>query len=140
MRWIGAAAAVLVGLLIAGPAVPQAATPALGPQDVCVLYNKNLPVSKSVAEYYCQRRGVPAANLIPLDVADAEEISRADYETRILAPVRAALRTHRPPARVLLTVYGVPLRVGPKEMTEADKAALAKLKPQLEGATAETRT
>ncbi|HEY1376575.1 MAG TPA: TIGR03790 family protein [Gemmataceae bacterium] len=133
MRWTRAAAAVLVGLFAPGLAA------ALGPQDVCVLYNRNLPASKAVADYYCQRRGVPTANLVPLDVPDAEEISRAEYETRILAPARAALKDHRPPARVLLTVYGVPLRVGPKQPTDADKAALAKIKPDLDAAAAEVK-
>src|SRR5207253_2829068 len=98
-----------------------------------------LPASKSVAEYYCQRRGVPPANLIPLDVADADEITRADYETRILVPVRAALKDRRPVPRVLLTVYGVPLRVGQKEPTEQDKAELATVKPQMDEAVAEVK-
>jgi uncharacterized protein (TIGR03790 family) len=132
MRWIVAAAALAV-LTFAGPA------PALGPQDVCVLYNKNAPTSKAIAEYYARRRGVPTANLIPLDVVDADEISRADYERKIVGPVRAALKDRRPPAKVLLTVYGMPLRVGAQVVSEADKAEIAKLKPQLEQAEAENQ-
>jgi uncharacterized protein (TIGR03790 family) len=133
MRRIGFAIALLVGVVRPGSAS------ALGPQDVCVLYNKNVPASKSVAEYYAQKRNVPAANLIPLDLVDADEISRPDYETRILAPVRAALKDRRPRARVLLTVYGVPLRVGPQPMNDADKAALAKVEPDLAAVSAEVR-
>jgi uncharacterized protein (TIGR03790 family) len=126
MRWIGVAAAVLAGL-----AVPGLAS-ALGPNDICVLYNKNLPASKSVADYYCQRRGVPTTNLIPLDVVDADEISRADYDARIVAPVRLALKDRRPLPRVLMTVYGVPLRVGPQAPTDAEKAEIAKVRVEIE--------
>jgi uncharacterized protein (TIGR03790 family) len=132
MRWLGAV------VVLAGAIVPSRAS-TLGPQDVCVLYNKNLPVSKSVAEYYCQRRGVPIANLVPLDVVDAEEISRVDYEARILNPLRVALKDRRPLPRVLLTVYGMPLRVGPKEPSEREKAELATIGPQLEDVKAQVK-
>jgi uncharacterized protein (TIGR03790 family) len=131
MRWSFAVVAALAAL--PGPAA------ALGPQDIVILYNKNLPNSKSVADYYCQRRGVPTGNLVPLDLPDVDEISRADYESRILAPVRAALKDRRPRPRVLLTVYGIPLRVGEQPLSDADKANLDKLKPELESAEAEVR-
>jgi uncharacterized protein (TIGR03790 family) len=133
MPRIVAALAVLAALVIPGPAS------ALGPQEVAVIYNQNLPASKQVAEYYCQRRGVPIANLIALDVADVTEISRADYESRILAPVRAALKDRRASIRVLLTVYGVPLRVGDQAISEADKAAIEKIKPEVQAATEEVQ-
>ncbi len=128
MPRIVAALALLAGLLVPGPAA------ALGPQEVAVIYNKNLPASKQVAEYYCERRGVPSANLIALDVADVTEISRADFETRIHTPLRAALKDRRTSIRVLLTVYGVPLRVGDQEITEVDKAAIEKIKPEVQAA------
>jgi uncharacterized protein (TIGR03790 family) len=98
-----------------------------------------MPNSKSVAEYYAQRRGVPAENLIPLDLPDVDEISHAVYESRILAPVRSALKNRRPMPRVLLTVYGVPLRIGEVPLSDADKTALDKLKPELDGANTEVR-
>jgi uncharacterized protein (TIGR03790 family) len=123
MRWLIAATAALAAFT--SPAK------ALGPLDICVLYNKNLPVSKSVAEYYCKKRGVPIANLIPLDVPDIEQISRADYESRILKPLRAALKERIRQPRVLLTVYGIPLRIGEQEMTAEEKTALEKAKPEV---------
>jgi uncharacterized protein (TIGR03790 family) len=134
MPRIIAVLAVVAGLLVPGLAS------ALGPQDVAVIFNKNLPASKQVAEYYCQRRGVPIANLIPLDVPDVTEISRAEFETRIHDPLRVALKDRRGSIRVLLTVYGVPLRVGDQAMSEADKAAIEKLKPDLQAATGEVQS
>ena len=124
--------------LCAGLFAPSSAA-ALGPQDVCILYNKNLSNSKLVADYYCQRRGVPAANQIPLDVPDVDEISRPDYEARILKPVRAAIKSRRPQPKVLLTVYGIPLRIGEQPMTEGEKATHQKLVAELDANLVEIR-
>ncbi len=128
MRWYGA-----VALMLSGMAATPAA-PAVGPPNVFLLVNKNLPASREVAQHYCAKRGVPAENVIPLDVPDADEISRDDFNRRIREPVRAALQGRRKDAKVLLSVYGVPLRVGPQIPSEADRAELAKLRPQLDDA------
>ena len=133
MPRFAAVLAVVAGFFIPGSA------PALGPQEVAVIFNKNLPASKEVADYYCQRRGVPTANLIELDVPDVTEIGRADYEKRIRDPLRAALKDRRASIRVLLTVYGVPLRVGDQEINDADKAAIEKIKPELQAAKADVQ-
>jgi uncharacterized protein (TIGR03790 family) len=130
MRWLIAAAVA---------ACFASSTFALGPKDICVLYNAKMPNSKSVAEYYAQRRGVPTENLIPLELPDVDELTRPEYETLILAPVRAALKDRRPLPKVLLTVYGVPLRIGEQSLSDADKAALDKLKPEMDAAAAEVR-
>ncbi|MFO0809552.1 MAG: TIGR03790 family protein [Gemmataceae bacterium] len=104
---------------------------ALEPKDVCVLFNKAVPQSSQVAELYQRLRGVPAQNLIPLDVTPTEDISRADYDARIAAPVRKYLSDHKLQPKVLLTVYGIPLRVGPQLVTADEQAKIAKL--NLEG-------
>src|SRR5262245_43899974 len=131
MRWLGAIVSVL-SLLASAPAAST-----LGPRDVFILVNKNLPASREVAQHYCSKRGVPAENVIPLDVLDAEEISRDDYNRLIRAPVREALKDRRREAKVLLSVYGIPLRVGPQFPSATDRAELAKLRPQLDDAQAE---
>ena len=53
--------------------VPAAA---LEPKEVFLLVNKNVPASKEIADHYCQKRGVPAGNIILLDVPTGEDISR----------------------------------------------------------------
>lgn len=63
---------------------------------------------------------------------DGEDIARADYDKRLVAPLRAALKDRKDSAKVLLTVYGVPLRVGRPEPTADEKAELAKLNPLVE--------
>jgi uncharacterized protein (TIGR03790 family) len=104
---------------------------ALGPADVFILVYKNVPESREVAEYYCQKRAVPAENIVTLDLPAGEDISRGDYNTRLAAPLREALKDRRDKVKVLLTVYGVPLRVGGQEPPAADKAALGLLQLEL---------
>jgi uncharacterized protein (TIGR03790 family) len=105
---------------------------ALGPADVYIVFNKNVPASREVADYYQAKRAVPAENLIGLDLPDGEDISRADYDKRLVAPLRGALKDRKDKAKVLLTVYGVPLRVGRVEPSADEKTELASLDPLIE--------
>lgn len=115
-------------LLTASPAF------ALDPADVVVVANKTVPESGRVAEHYLAKRKVPAANLVLLDLPSGEDISRADYESRLAGPLRKALADRKDAVKVILTVYGVPLRVGRQESTADEKAELAKLAPELDAA------
>ncbi|QDU18501.1 TIGR03790 family protein [Urbifossiella limnaea] len=112
------------------------ASPALAvePADVVVVANKTVPESVRVAEHYLAKRKVPAANLVLLDLPAAEDISRADYDSRLAGPLRKALAERKDAVKVILTVYGVPLRVGRQDPGADEKAALAKLAPELDAA------
>jgi uncharacterized protein (TIGR03790 family) len=123
-RWFAVVPLVACSWAAGGPAG------ALGPADVFVVVNKNVPESREVADHYCLKRGVPAENVVALDLPAGEDISRRDYDTRLVAPLRAALQGRRDRVKVLLTVYGVPLRVGPREPDAAEQAALAALRPE----------
>jgi uncharacterized protein (TIGR03790 family) len=115
-------------LLLASPAA------ALEPKDVFVVANKNVPASGEVARHYLAKRAVPAANLVELDLPAGEDISRADYDAKLVAPLRAALKDRKDAVKVILTVYGVPLRVGRQVPTAAEKAELDKLNTELDTA------
>jgi uncharacterized protein (TIGR03790 family) len=118
--------AVLLVLCIAAPAV------ALGPNDVWIITNRNVPESKDVADYYCQKRGVPADHVLAFDLPKIEDINRRDYDAKLAGPLREALKDKRDQVKVLLTVYGVPLRVGPQEPNKDEKAELDKLQKEME--------
>jgi uncharacterized protein (TIGR03790 family) len=124
------------GLLLLLAALPARA---LGPADVFLVVNKNVPESRQVADHYCTKRAVPPDNVVTLDLPAGEDISRRDYNTRLLEPLRAALKDRRDKVKVLLCVYGVPLRVGGEEPSAEDRAALAKLHPEIEDLRAELR-
>jgi uncharacterized protein (TIGR03790 family) len=102
---------------------------ALEPKEVFLLVNKNLPASKEVAEHYCQKRGVPLDNIILLDVPTSEDIGRQDYNTKIVAPVRSALKDKKNQAKVLLSIYGVPLRVAGDHPNDEERERMKKLEP-----------
>src|SRR5262245_36089439 len=51
--------------------------------DVAIVYSKQIPGSKTVAEYYAQKRSVPKQNLIEIDVPQGDAISRATYRDQI---------------------------------------------------------
>ncbi|HVK17053.1 MAG TPA: TIGR03790 family protein [Fimbriiglobus sp.] len=106
--------------------------PALEPADVVVICNKAVPESRAVAEHYLAKRQVPKENLVELDLPTGEDISRADFEAKLAGPLRAALKDRKDRVKALLTVYGVPLRVGAKLPTDAEKAEAEKLKTRIE--------
>jgi uncharacterized protein (TIGR03790 family) len=113
-----------LGLLLAGAV-------GLGPADILLIVNRNEPASADVAAHYVQQRGVPADQVVTLDLPTSETISRADYDAKLAGPLREALRERRETVKVLLSVYGVPLRVGRSLPDAAEKADLDKLNAEL---------
>ena len=113
---------VVFTLLLAGP---LAAAPT--PESVAVLYNSAVPESLKLAESYQRARSIPAANLIGLKLPLSADISREEYETSLLKPLRSEFdqrswwTRERDSSgvtlpvinriRVLVTVKGVPLRI-----------------------------
>jgi uncharacterized protein (TIGR03790 family) len=55
-------------------------------ESVVVLYNSKLPASKSLAEYYAEKRAIPAEHLIGLPLSEAEAISRKEYQETLEQP------------------------------------------------------
>ncbi len=114
-----AIAAIAAGLTAAIAALACSPSPA---DRVLVVANGNSPVSQSIADYYAQRREVPATQRIELDVplrdpalgdpAD-ERISRADFVARIRDPIGAWLdeREWRDHIRIIVLAKGIPLRI-----------------------------
>jgi uncharacterized protein (TIGR03790 family) len=112
-RWL------LVACLFLQPAAPLSA---IEPREVFLLVNKNVPASADVAEHYCKVRGIPKENVLVLDLPGGEDINRHEYDTKLAAPLRDLLKGKRDQAKVLVSTYGVPLRVGHLQMTEKEKA------------------
>lgn len=53
-----------------------------------VIFNNLDAVSTDLAGYYAEKRGIPFDHLIGLDCSSEEEISRAEYDRTIAAPLR----------------------------------------------------
>jgi uncharacterized protein (TIGR03790 family) len=107
---------------------------ALGPADVWIVVNANVPESREIADHYIAKRGVPRENVVELDLPRGEDISRADYDAKLAGPLREALKDKKEKVKVLLTTYGVPLRVGGQVPTDEEKKELEKLRPEIDAA------
>ena len=53
-----------------------------------VIFNNRDPESRALAEYYAERRRIPAAQVVGLDCPPEEEISREQYRQTIQEPLR----------------------------------------------------
>ncbi|WP_447969289.1 TIGR03790 family protein [Nitrospira sp. M1] len=86
---------------------------ALSPTQVVIVSNMNSRESDSVARYYAQQRGIPLSHIIELDTSTRETIGREEYKESIAQPLREALQVKKlaPTVRVIVTTYGIPLRV-----------------------------
>jgi len=104
---------------------------ALEPADIWIIVNKNVPESRQVADHYIAKRGVPKTNLIELDLPKGEDISRGDYDSKLAEPIRVALKEKKDAAKVLLTTYGVPLRVGTQPPDAEQQKELDSFRPDL---------
>jgi uncharacterized protein (TIGR03790 family) len=99
-----------------------------------VVYNRRLPESHALAEYYAEARGIPTSQLLGFDLPTTESIGRGDYQAQLQEPLLARLRElglftfpeePRPPGRdgevvpwvkharvrYLTLCYGVPLKI-----------------------------
>ena len=104
---------------------------ALEPNEILVIANKDIEESMSLARYYCAQRGVPDKNILALplgaDLKDA--ISRDNYEKQLVEPIRQKFFTERLVGEIkcLLTIYGVPIKVGGRGVLEDQKDKLNEL-------------
>jgi uncharacterized protein (TIGR03790 family) len=110
------------------------ATPlfALEPESIVVVANKDMPESVSVAKHYALKRNVPVGNIIFLSLPKSEDILRGDFESKLVEPLREAIKSKKDKVKVVLCVYGVPLRVGPKVLTTDEKVKADQIKKSLD--------
>jgi len=102
---------------------------ALKPEEILVVANQNARHSLRLAKYYMQKRGIPDENLVKLWVTDKEAITRENYERKIVKRIRKKLLSYQSAQRprCLALIYGVPLKVAPVPLTQAEKAELGAL-------------
>lgn len=106
---------------------------ALEPDQLVLIANSNVPQGHKLAEYYAQQRGVPDHRILDLNLPTGEEISADKYDRDVAPAVRAFLKDNGLEKKVtcLVTFYGVPIRVGNRVNSEADKSELAAIEEQL---------
>lgn len=99
----------------------------LEPQHVVILANATNAESLAVAQYYAAKRNIPADHIIRLDVPFRDRLSRREYEDLVVTPLRRTLEERHlaSSTRVLVTTYGMPLRVDAPPLSEEDRRLLA---------------
>ena len=106
---------------------------ALTPEQIVVVANSKAPQSLALAKYYMEKRDIPSINLIEINAPTEEHCSRQDYEKYIVSPVKAFLEKNDPQGlkfRCLVTMYGIPLRVGSPQLSPDEREQLADLQKQ----------
>lgn len=73
----------LLALLLCCAGGAQALPAPPDPSSVAVLYNSTSQDSKGLAEFYAKARNIPADHLVGLELPDAEEISRKDFNDKL---------------------------------------------------------
>jgi uncharacterized protein (TIGR03790 family) len=128
---------ILVLLALVAPALlPARAPAALGPDNLLLLTNRNVPDGRKLADYYATKRQLPPGRILELDLPAGDDVSFADYETKVVPVVRAFLAKHDLRGRVtcLVPFYGVPLKIAARVNTPADTAELAAVQRDLAAA------
>lgn len=109
---------------------------ALEPEEILLIANKDIESSMNIAAYYRSKRNVPKENVLALALGTtlSDNISRDDYDRRLAGPIRKklSLPEFKGKIRCLLTIYGVPYRVGPRAPLTGQEQRLQKLQEQLE--------
>jgi uncharacterized protein (TIGR03790 family) len=104
---------------------------ALGPDELLLVANENVPEGINIARYYMKKRGVDAANLVRVRTSPAEQIGREAYDREIALPVREFIKRNDPERKIfrcIVLMYGIPLRILSSQPTAAEKYNLANLK------------
>ena len=111
-RWRGCPVLLtcLVALAFLMTMVSAEPCPALEPDEVLVVANRNAAKSHGLASFYMKQRQIPKENLVLLWMTDREACSRQDYDKKVVPPVRRFLSAH-PGIRAIATVYGLPIRI-----------------------------
>jgi len=92
---------------------------ALEPSQIAVIVNSDNPESQKLAQYYCRKRSVPMGNIIAVGMPNKETVSRQEYEQNIAPKIRQRLSQPDMADKIkcLLTVRGVPLKIGKLSLT-----------------------
>lgn len=111
-------------------AIWPVSAPCLTADQIAVIANLREEESIDLARFYMEKRSIPAANLIAVDIDAAEACSRADYDRLIALPVKRFLLKNPSKIRCLVTMYGVPLKITSPKFTGTAEMTLHNLGEQ----------
>lgn len=137
-------------LLLSLAALTAVNAPAASADEVVVLYNSRVPVSRDIAEHYAARRSVPPRQVLGIALPEGESIRRDEFESRLErrllrfleqrelmtftdgprdAEGRRTRRVTEAKVRYLVLCYGIPYQITPDPTLEAARARDASQSP-----------
>src|ERR1017187_8293724 len=141
----------LAVLACSGGTCLRAASPG---DEVVIVYNTRVPESKGVADYYAERRHVPANQIFGFALSTNEDMTRVEFRSALQKPLAETLKkqklwqigpiivhaTTNQPGRVdwkvtqssiryAVLCYGVPLRIA--DDPNLKEEGLDKLRPEM---------
>jgi len=105
-------------------------SPQVTASNVLVVANSAYAGSQDLAKLYATRRGIPADNILALELPATEDIDRECFNTKILEPIQRKIRASQAEILCIVTVYGVPLNIWDPQPIQAE---ISKLKQELKG-------
>lgn len=117
---------ILTCLLISIASAPHARAE-LRSQHVAILANAKSPESLAVARHYAVQRNIPPDHIIPLYLPFRDSLTRSEYEDLVVTPLRHELEARKlsSSVRVIVTTYGIPLRVEAPQLSSEERRLLA---------------
>jgi len=108
---------------------------ALQPAELLLIANRQSSDGVELAHFYQQKREIPAKNLILVSLPTGEDLSREQYETQLVKPLREFLhrREGEQSIRCLVLFYGIPLRVAPPAPSDEEWRRLEELNFEKQG-------
>lgn len=127
---------VLIGFGHSHGVVPRA--PSSDSKRVMVVTNTASEDSKEVAKYYIEKRGIPRDNRLDISVSDAEVVPSADFESKILKPIRQKIASCPNRIDFIVLTKGTPIRLDDAKGCSVDSkiAGMNLSSASLEGQTA----
>lgn len=106
---------------------------ALEPEEVLVVVNENLSESVSLGRYYLKKRSIPKSNLFKVSMRTIETCSRREYDLNLAIPLRGHLldKGLLNSVRCIVLMYGMPLKIAGKGMSENEYRQKKDLNEQL---------
>jgi uncharacterized protein (TIGR03790 family) len=98
-------------------------SPALEPDEIVLIVNKNVPESRNLADFYVNARLIPKDHILELALPGWDEIPFDTYERTVVPTIRDFLRQKKLDKKTtcLVTFYGVPLRVAARAPTVGER-------------------
>jgi uncharacterized protein (TIGR03790 family) len=143
MSWFGCRGRILLPIVAAflAAAVPAFA---LQPDEIALVVNSKVPEGRELAELYAHERHIPDGRIIGIDLDPGwppnpnEEMPFDEYEPKVAQPIREFLTRNKLNDRIkcLVMFWGMPLRIGHRQLTSQEKDEAAQLTHDLADARA----